>query len=169
MRLYTFLLFFSFFTPVFGQKMLLLERANRVRSTQFYIGETIRFRLKGAENYWYERTITDILPGTKTLLLDNFAVRLDSIAQMKVSRKKVTRFVGGTIFTFGASLAFATTIGALYRDKRIDYGAYYAVSGATAGLGYLMNTPRKVTLGKKHRLRIVEISFPTSDLPVKPD
>lgn len=61
---------------VFSQKMLLLERANRARTTKYYVGDALRFRLAGEEDYWYFRTLTDILPETNTLMLDNFAVKL---------------------------------------------------------------------------------------------
>ncbi|MFM7152904.1 MAG: hypothetical protein ACKOZV_02120, partial [Bacteroidota bacterium] len=47
---------------VSAQKMLQLEKKNRVKTTRFYTGDVIRYRMNGSENYWYERTITDILP-----------------------------------------------------------------------------------------------------------
>ena len=49
--------------------MLLLERVNRAKTTKFYTGDVLRFRLVGEEDYWYQRTITDILPESNTCLL----------------------------------------------------------------------------------------------------
>lgn len=151
--------------PAFGQKMLLLERANNAKPTKMYIGDNLHYRLAGQEKYWYERTITDMLPEKNTLLLDNFPVQLADISQLKVRRKGVWRIVGGTLFAFGASLAVATTIAALYNDKDTNYGAYYATSVGTAGIGYFLNTKRTLKLDQKHRLRIIEIQFPQPPLP----
>ena len=154
------LLFVVCVQSAFAQKMLLLERANRARTTRYYPGDGLTFRFTGTENYWYRRTITDILPASNSLLLDNFAVKLSDIQTIKVRRKSVWRIIGGASFSFGASLALATTIGRLgYRDKSIDALSLYSVSAASLGLGWYLNTPRKLRLGEKHRLRIVEISF----------
>jgi hypothetical protein len=135
--------------------MLLLERANRAQTTKFYIGDVLRFRLVGEENYWYERTITDILPETNTLMLDNFAVKLPEIQTLKMRRKPIWRIVGGAAFSLGAT-------------PRVGYHDWsFWLSGQNGGrpphftasllgplvqAGYL-NTPRKLKLGKKHRLR----------------
>lgn len=166
--IYTVILICFFAVSAFSQKMLVLERANRAKTTKMYVGESLRFRLKGPENYWYDRTITDILPESNTLLLDNFAVKLDSIVQIKVRRKPIVRLLSGTIFTFGASLAFATTIAALYRDDGIAYAGLYGTAAGSMGLGLAFSTPRKLKLGKRHRLRIIEIRFPDPLIPPPP-
>jgi len=146
--------------PAFGQKMLLLERANNARPTKLYIGDQLHYRLAGQEDYWYERTITDMLPDKNTLLLDNFPVQLKDISQLKVRRKGIWRIVGGTLFAFGASLAIATTVAVLYNDKDTNYGALYATSAGSIGVGYFLNTKRTLKMGQKHRLRLIEIDFP---------
>lgn len=146
--------------PVFAQKMLLLERANNPKPTKFYIGDQLHYRLAGQEDYWYDRSITDMLPEKNTILLDNFPVQLGDISYLKVRRKGIWRIVGGTLFTFGASLAFATTIAVLYRDEGTNYGALYATSVGSAGVGYYLNTRRKLKMGDRHRLRLIEIDLP---------
>lgn len=165
MRLFFTLLLAIGSFPLCGQKMLLLERANNAKPTKMYIGDNLHYRLKGQEDYWYNRTITDMLPEKNTLLLDNFAVPLDDISQLKVRRKGIWRIAGGTLFTFGASLAFATTIAALYKDKGTNYGALYATSVGAAGIGFYLNTKRTLKLDQKHRLRIIEIQFSQPTLP----
>lgn len=169
MRLFfAFLLTFAV-TPLFSQKMLLLERANNAKPTKMYIGDNLQYRLAGQEDYWYHRSITDMLPEKNTLLLDNFAVKLGDISELKVRRKGVWRIVGGTLFAFGASLALATTIAALYGDNETNYGALYATSVASAGVGFYLNTKRTLKMDQKHRLRIIEIQFsqPVPDAPPK--
>lgn len=158
------LLLFSFAfisSSVFAQKMLLLERANRAKTTKYYVGDGLRFRLVGEEDYWYTRTITDILPESNTLMLDNFAVELTDIQALKVRRAPIWRILGSAFFTLGGTLAFATTVGRFgYQDKEINAPKLYAISAASLGTGWLTLRPRKLKLGQKHRLRIIEVSFP---------
>jgi hypothetical protein len=160
MRLLFSLLLTLAVAPLFSQKMLLLEKANSAKTTKMYIGEPLHYRLKGAENYWYQRAITDMLPEKNTLLLDNFAVNLGDINELKVRRKGVWRITGGTLFAFGATLTLATTIAAIYGDNDVNYGAYYATAAGSLGVGYFLSTKRKLKLGDKHRLRLIEVKFP---------
>lgn len=164
------ILFFCLLLPggIFAQKMLLIEQANRISPTKLYIGDQLHFRLNGAEDYWYQRTITDILPASNLLLLDNYPVRLDSIAALKVRRRPIWRLVSGTLFAFGGSLAVATTAGALYRDKDIRYGRMYALSAVSMGAGASLFPKRKLKLGKKFRLRIIEVDFGPPLIPPPP-
>lgn len=159
MRYYLLLFLGLTFSPLFGQKMLLLERANRAKTTKLYVGENITYSMVGDEKYWYERTITDLLPESNLLLLDNFPVKLTDIAAIKVRRRPIVRIIGSTIFSFGASLVLATTIAALYNDQNTRYGLYYATGAASMGAGYVLNTRRTLKMGEKHRLRIIEIKF----------
>jgi len=160
MRTFLLLFFCLACFSAFGQKMLLLERANRARTTKFYTGDVLRFRLMGEEDYWYQRTITDILPEPNTLMLDNFAVKLPEIQSLKMRRKPIWRIAGGAAFSLGATLALATTIGRFgYQDKDVDAPKLYSIAAASFGAGWFLSTPRKLKLGKKHRLRIVEVRF----------
>lgn len=164
---YIFFLLFSISAS--GQKMLLLERAYRAKTTKMYIGQTLLFRLNGPENYWYERTITDILPESNMLLLDNFPVKLDSIAQIKVFRRPIWRISGAALLSLGGTLALAATTGRLlYNDKELDLPKLYGMSVVSAGAGLFMLSKRTLKLGKKHRLRIVEIKFPEPLIPPPP-
>ena len=153
-----------FSSSAFAQKMLLLERANRAKTTKLYIGEGLHFRLAGDEDYWYQRTITDMLPESNTLLLDNYPVKLGDISQLKVRRGPFARIVGGTLFAFGASLTLATTVAVFYNDKGTNFGALYGAAAGSLGIGYFLNTKRKLKMGEKHRLRIIEIKFPEPPL-----
>ena len=170
MRIFLPLLFlFSSISSLFSQKMLLIERANRAKTTKLYVGETLHFRLKGKEDYWYSRSITEIYPESNTLLLDNFPVKLEDIARIKVRRKPIWRIAGGALFSLGATMTLATTVGkVLYNDKEINAVKLYSISAVSLGAGWLMLKPRKLKLGEKHRLRIVEVKFPDPLIPPPP-
>ena len=160
MRLFIVLVFAFFHTAVFSQKMLLLERVNNPRPTKIYIGDELHYRIAGKEDYWYHRTITDMLPDRNVLLLDNFAVNLGDISQIKVRRKGIWRITGEALLTFGASLTLATTAAVLYKDEGTNFGALYGVAAGSFGIGYFLSTKRTLKLGKKRRLRLIEIGLP---------
>lgn len=101
--------------------------------------------------------------------MDNFLVKLDSISAIKVNRKGIWRVVGGALITFGASLTLATTVGkVVYRDKEVNAPKLYGIAAASLGAGLLLSTPKKLRLGKKNRLRIIEIKFPEPTTPLTP-
>lgn len=159
MRLLLFFIFALSHLSANSQKILLLERANNARPSKMYIGDPLLYRVAGKEDYWYDRTITDMLPDRSIVLLDNFPVELGDISHLKVRRKPVWRITGGAMFAFGASLALATTIAAIYRDEGTNYGALYGASAGSLGIGYFLNTRRTLKMGEKHRLRMIEINF----------
>lgn len=140
--------------------MVLLERANRAKTTKIFPGESLHFRLVGEEDYWYDRTITDILPESNALLLDNFPVKLTDIAYLRVRRKPLSRITGNLLFTFGATLALATTVGRFaYNDRELKLGKLYSAAAVSLGTGYFLSSKRTLKMDEKFRLRIVEIKF----------
>lgn len=140
--------------------MLLLERANRAKTTKYYVGQVLQFRLVGEEDYWYERKITDILPESNTLLLDDFPVKVSDIASLRVYRRPIWRIVGGALTTFGASMAIATTAGRFYyKDRDLQLGKLYGTSVVSAGTGLFLLKKRTLRLGDTHRLRAIEVKM----------
>ncbi len=151
-------------TLAFGQKMLLLERANRAKTTKFYLGQVLQFRLVGEEDYWYERKITDILAESNTLLLDNFPVKVSDIAALRVHRQPIWRIVGGALTTFGFSMAVAATAGRFaYNDRGLQLGKLYGTSVVSAGTGLFLLKKRTLHMGDTHRLRAIEVKFGTRE------
>lgn len=147
--------------PLSGQKMLILERANRAKTQRFYPGDGLHYRLQGQEDYWYRRQITDILPDQQSLLLDNFTVRLGDIHSLKVRRAPAMQIGGGALLSFGVSLAFASTVAVLFGEREYNYAALYGSSALSFGVGYLMASKKKVRIDeRRYRLRLVEIRFP---------
>lgn len=158
---FTLNLFFICLLPSISnsQKLLLIEQSNVVKPIKLTIGDQLVFRLEGEEDYWYKRTITDLLPEGNSLMLDHQLVRLEDISALKISRKGYVRLIGTSLFTFGVSMGVAITAAVLYRD--FDYN-FPALIGAGAGsflAGTYLLTPRKIKMGDKFRLRIIEIKF----------
>ena len=153
------ILFLTIGTLLPAQKMLILEQANVAKTKKMYPGERLIFRLEGEENYWYERTITEILPETNSLLLDNYLVKVEDIAAIKVYKKPIARIVGGALLSLGVSLGFATGVAALYGDKDHNYPALIGGSAASFFAGRYLLKRKKLKMGDKFRLKIIEIRF----------
>ena len=145
-----------FATRAHTQKMVLLERANRVRTEKFYMGDVWRFRLQGKESYWYQREITDILPSSQLILLDNQPTPLVDVAKMRLQRDPLVRACGGALLTFGVTLAIANTV-SYFRKDGDPTGVLYASSALSGVAGYFLIRPKNLKFGKKHRLRAVEV------------
>lgn len=144
----------------FAQKMLLLERANRAAPTKYFVGQTLHFRYVGEEGYWYRSTITDMMPESGLLFLDQMPVRLSDIAALKVHRRPVYRIGGGMLFIFGATLALAATVGRFgYGDRDLRLGALYGTAAASGSAGWWMLRKRRIILGERHRLRLIELKI----------
>ncbi len=145
-----------------AQQYLLFEKANNPRTVKFQIGDELRFRLAGEENYWYTREITKILPEANSIMLDNYLVKVSDITAIKRPPNTFCRITGGALLSFGIGLTFATTAALLYRDEQ-NYPAYYAAAGASLlGSKFLLRR-RTVHLGEKYRLRPIEIKFGPSN------
>ncbi len=156
---FSLLLLLCFAAPLSAQKMLLLERKNSPRTTKYYVGDVLTYQYRN-DDMWYTSMITDVLVDQRTLKLDQFAIPIDSIGAFKVSKKPVAKISGGALMTFGATLVFASTIALLYNEKDYNYGQLYGGAVASAGAGYLLIKPKRLKLGAKHRLRVVEVRFP---------
>lgn len=140
----------------FSQKMLQMEKANRVRAIKFYTGDVLYFKLKGRENYWYEREITGILPEAKLIMLDLQPTHIDSIAAIKLSKPRFVRVLGTAFMSFGITLSIATGYAALNGDKPRSE-ILLPLAAVSLGGGMVMVKPRTYKMGKKNRLRLIEV------------
>jgi hypothetical protein len=157
-----FMLLFGAFSTVFAQKMLLVEKRYKVKPRKIYAGETLHFRLKGKEDYWYKSAIDDILPDRKLLLLDNQPVHIDSISAIYIPKHKISRIVGSALLTFGITLTFASSVAFLNRkndEQPYNFPLLFASAGASTLVGYRMVINKKLKMGKKYRLRVIEVRF----------
>ena len=88
---------------------------------------------------------------------------------IKVNRRGIWRVAGAALVSLGATLTLATTAGKVfYQDEDVDAPKLFVIAGVSLGTGLFLTTPRKLKLGKKHRLRIIEIKFPDPIVPPPP-
>jgi hypothetical protein len=145
-----------------AQLYLLYEKANHAKTVKYQIGDQLRFRLEGEEGYWYARSITNILPESNSIMLDNYLVKVSDIVAIKRPPNTFCRITGGALLSFGIGLTFATTAALLYRDEQ-NYPAYYGAAAASLVSSRFLLRRRTVKLGEKHRLRPIEIRFGPSN------
>ncbi len=145
-----------------AQYYLLFEKANKAQTVKYQIGNQLRFRLAGEENYWYTREITKILPESNSIMLDNYLVKVGDIAAIKRPPNTFCKITGGALLSFGVGLTFATTAALLYRDEQ-NYPAYYGAAGVSLLASKFLLRRRTVHLGEKYRLRPIEIRFGPSN------
>jgi hypothetical protein len=151
-------LFVSTQSAVFAQKMLLLERRNSPKTTRYYLGSTLNYQYR-SDKMWYPGQLSDIQVDRQVLLMDQLLVPIDSIGALRMPKSPLTRIGGGALFTFGASLTFASTIALLYGDKGYNYPLLYGGALASGGIGMALMRPKSVKLGGKRRLRGIEVAF----------
>ena len=155
------------FSIAYSQKMLLLEQRGKLINTRFYVGQTLHFRLKGSEPYWYKRTITDI-PGTEnTVVLGDQLVQVEDIAAIKMARKGRWKRFSAHMIIAGSQLALATAQAIAY--KQYEYAPLFLASAAATCYGTYLKFPKKVRLGKRSRLIATNIQFANDgEIPAPP-
>lgn len=161
----TFLLLSLFaLAPVAAQKVLQLERAHRARTVKMPIGQTITFRLDEPDAMWEKAEITDLDVDGQRVKLDLLWYATSDIATLKWSRNGAVRGLGGMLGVFGISWVGYSAIGEfLYNDKDVSWKAAAIIAGVTIPAGLLMTSPRFLKMGKKYRLRVLDVTYPGTE------
>ena len=136
--------------------MVLIERANRVKTDKLYLGYGIHYRLQGKDEYWYRREITDVLPESQAIYLDRELTPLKDIARMRYPRDPLPRILGGALLTFGVTLTIANTVSYLRKDGD-PTALLYGVALVSGTLGIHWSKPKLLKFGKRWRLRAIEV------------
>jgi hypothetical protein len=153
-KIYLFAFLFVEISAVFSQKMLLLEKSTRTKSERIYLGQSFHFKLKN-QSGWYERTITDILPNEKMILLDLEPVKIDDILAISRPRSGFVRALGQSLTIFPATILLMWTVSAASRDK--PSSIWLGIAATSFVSGRIMLRKKKLKMGKKWRLRALEI------------
>jgi hypothetical protein len=150
----------------FAQKFLIIERAGSVRTERIALYEEITFKLKDDDKGWYTRQILDLNADAQMVLLGDTWVPLNEISSLFLKRKRVLATVlGGALQGGGASMilgdAYYTIRGTPeYTQGGMEFGALNILLGT--GIRALLE-PVRFKLGKKKRLRVIDITFRSND------
>ncbi len=156
-------LFLACCLPAVGQKMLLLEKYGRPNPSRIYPGQTLNFKLKNHPG-WYKRELTDVLPEQKSVVLDLEIVRLDEISDLRLHRG-IFRALGSSLLTFTASLGIVTGVAALRGDDIPRFWLPVGIGSAVGGAIMIRDKGKRIRLGRRHNLRALELTVPTSVRP----
>lgn len=148
-------------SAVSAQKLLQIERYGRTKTQRIYIGEVINYRLKGD---WYVGEIQDYRFDQGLVVLHN---RILPVADIEALRYLRTwpRPIGKQIMLFGASWSAWALIGtATDPEPGIDYRLSDAiVTGSALATGLvlpkLIKKHKVLEMGKRHRLRLLDLTF----------
>ena len=162
MKISYLLLFFFFvsFLPAQAQKILQMEKKGKVKTKKHYLGEEITFQLKGGSD-WYTDVMIDIKVKEKIIVFSERFVKVGDIKSIK--SYKNARFVNRTeksLYSFGAAWLLFSLGGTLAGEPLNDLT--WKVPATSAGLGFLIKRlfyTRKYRIGKRRKLRVLDISF----------
>ncbi len=168
MRILFFVLVFTpaFLSDVSCQKFLIIERTGSIRTERLAIFDEITFQLKDDDKGWYTRQIFDLNADAQLVLLGDTWFPLSDLAKIRLKRKRVlASVIGGALQGGGVSMilgdAYYTIRGnPEYTQGGMEFGLLNIVVGTV--IRTLLG-PIKYTLGKKTRLRVIDITFKSSD------
>lgn len=148
------------FSPIgtVAQKMLQLEHVRRVRTQKMYLGYPLHYKLNDAGAYWERRTLADMDATRQRVVLDIMPVPVADIAAIKLPKPRIVGILGSAFTTFGGTLFLATGYAAI-RGDRPNAKVLLPLAGISLGSGLWMIQPKTHHLGKKRRLRVIEIKY----------
>lgn len=149
-----------FIFPSFAQKVLQLETIGKVESTKIYLGETIFLRTIHYPNYWLKATLEDVLVDAAAIVLSDRIIPIKDITMIKRRRKsKISEAGRGVQYSAIAPVGYELIYGLV--EPPIQWETLAIYSGGTFLLGSLMKLipPKKYKMGKKYRLRVLNLTF----------
>ncbi len=163
MKISYLLLFYFFFSvlPTHAQKVLQMEKRGKVETKKYFLGEELTFQLKGGSD-WYTDVMIDIKVEDEIIVFSERFVKVGDIKTIK--SYKNARFANRmekSLYSFGAAWLLFSLGGTLVSDEPLN-DLTWKVPVASAGLGFLIKKlfySRKYKIGKKRRLRLLDLSF----------
>lgn len=146
--------------PAHAQKVLQMEKRGKVKTKKYYLGEELTFQLKGGSD-WYTDVMIDIKVEEEIIVFSERFVKVGDIKTIK--SYKNARFANRAekgLYSFGAAWLLFSLGGTLAGEPLNDLT--WKVPAASVGLGFLIKKlfyTRKYRIGKKRRLRVLDISF----------
>lgn len=145
-----------------AQKYLQIETRGKARTEKFPVGAYLRYQVRG-DDFFSEGELLDLLPESQTLVFDDRYVSADRIETLLFDRP-FAKAATYSLYTFGVGWSAFALVG--YNtdgDPDTQYSLGDAIVTATSiGLGFIIQKAffqKKVRLGKKKRLRLIDTTF----------
>lgn len=145
-----------------AQKYLQIETSGKARTQKFSTGAYLVYQVRG-DDFFSQGELIDLLPESQTLVFEDRYVSADRIEALRFERP-FAKAATYSLYTFGVAWSAFGLIGYnTDNDPSTQYSVGDAIVTATSlGLGYLIQKTlfqRKVRLGKKKRLRLIDTTF----------
>jgi len=168
MRILILFFFFEFASTheVFCQKYLIIERTGTAKTERIEIYDEITFELKDDDKGWYTRQLLDLNADAQLVLLGDTWFPLGNIKRIYLKRQRVlatvigTALQGGGVSMFLGDAYYTVRGNPEYTQGGFEFGALNILLGT--GIKALLG-PIKYKLGKKTRLRVIDITFRSND------
>jgi len=145
-----------------AQVVLYLEVMTEDKPIKYYEGQELMYKSKAFPDDWLKIKIERIMDEEKLILFDGGMLKLDDIIQIRRTRGWAT-VLGYMLQTFGVAWFGFGGIAHFTTDS-FDFGVDTAVIGGTAIIsGWLIKKLfrfKKYKIGKKIRLKILDLSWP---------
>ena len=149
-----------FCNNAFAQKVLQIEKYGKASTKKLYIGEQITFQLKGSKD-WHSEILVDIKVKEQILLFTNRYVKVDDIVTLKTFKNaSMARNLQFSLYTFAASWAFFSLGSTLFGEPLTNLA--WQVPASSLALGWTIRKlfdSKKIRIGKRRRLRVLDIGF----------
>ena len=154
-------LFFLIGAPlVNAQKLLQLEKVGRFKIIKIQLGETLFIKTVQNQDTWYEAVIEDVSIEANALIFPKRIIPLEDIAVIKLKKKS-------GLNAYGRSLQYSAIAPVVYEgifglvNPPIEWESLAYISGGALALGSLLRLvpPKKYKIGKKYRLRVLDLTF----------
>ena len=153
-------LFVIAFLPAKAQKILQMEKRGKVKTKKHFLGDELTFQLNGNSD-WYTDVIIDIKVEDEIIVFSERFVKVGDIRTIK--SYKNAHFAKQTktgLYSFGAAWLLFSLGGTIAGQPLNDLN--WKVPVVSIGLGFLIKKifyTRKYKIGKRRRLRALDISF----------
>lgn len=152
-----------------AQIFLQLELPHEVEAIKYSEGSYIEFKTTEIKG-WQTDRIVSIIPDGNSVLFENNLLSVKEITHVRL-RKPVASGVGKLFIGFGTGWFLFGTLGYIFDGYRINTGDII-IGSVALGIGWVVHkvfSKRKIKLGTKYRLRIIDTRFQTnSTLPPIP-
>ena len=165
MKIFGLVIFFIylFLTTASGQKFLLIERSGTPRTKRYAVYDEITFQLNDDKG-WYTRQILDMNPDGQMLLLGDTWIAVADLVKIRLSNQRlIPTIIGGALQGGGVSMMLGDAWYTLrghpeYTQGGLEFGALNIAVGTAVRLLF---GPIKHKLGKKTRLRVIDVTYGT--------
>lgn len=148
--------------PVSGQKFLQLEKSGTLKTVRFYAGDALTFRIRNDETGWHTRYIQDFDLVQDKIIFPNLDLPVDSISMIRLPRTRAMHIIGRALQAGGINTILFSATYSAFDNREIDWTAM-TTGAANIAVGTLFTSQfrtKRFKVGKRKRLRLLDISFP---------